>query len=230
MSILLEKRQIVTPGDLIAEGNFIPGSNTFQEDNKIYANRLGLVDFDGKKIYVVALNSFYFPVVGDQVIGKITDVNISGWTVNINSSYVGILRASEALNRPFNPQRDDLSRILKIGDLIVAVIIGFDRTKDPHLTLKERGLGKIAYGKTIKVDPAKIPRIIGRKGSMVKIIKEGTKCKIIVGKNGLISISGEDPEAEKIAIKIIQKIVTEAHTSGLTNRITEMIKKEEVVV
>ncbi len=227
MSLFYEKKQIVTPGDLIAEGDYLAGLNTHREGNKIYASRLGLVEYDQRKVHVVALNTSYIPSIGDQVIGRIADVNMSGWTVDINSPYPAVLRASEALNRPFSPQRDDLSRFLDVGDLVIAVIIGFDRTRDPSLTIREPGLGKISQGQIIMVSPAKIPRVIGRKGSMVSMIKNETGCKIIVGKNGPILISGEKPEDEGLAIMAIQKIEQEAHTSGLTDRVSEMMKKEK---
>ena len=227
MTFFYENKQIVTPGDLIAEGDYMLGMNTYREGSKIYASRLGLVEIEQKKVHVVALNTFFIPSVGDQVIGKITEVNMSGWSVNINSPYVATLRASEALNKPFSPQRDDLSRFLDIGDLIIAVVIGFDRTRDPSLTIREPGLGKVTQGQIIIVSPAKIPRVIGRNGSMVSMIKDETGCKIIVGKNGPILISGEKPEDERLAVMAIQKIEQEAHTSGLTVRVTEMIRKEK---
>jgi len=221
-----ENRQIVTPGDLLAEGDYLAGNNTYKEDKKIYASRLGLVEYKGRKVYVVALNTFYYPSVGDLVIGKIVEVNLHGWTVDINSPYMANLNASEALNRPFKPQRNELSDFLDVGDLILAKIIAYNRTRDPSLTIREPELGKITHGQIVKVSPAKIPRIIGRKGSMISMLKKDTRCNIIVGQNGLILISGRNREDERIAVLAIQKIEQEAHTSGLTDRVTEMIRKE----
>jgi len=221
-----ENRQIVTPGDVLAEGDYLAGDNTFKDDERVYASRLGLVEYKGKKVQVVALNNFYIPSVGDLVIGKVVEVDLHGWTVDIYSPYKGNLRASEALNRPFRPQRDELSEFLDVGDLILAQIIAFDRTRDPSLTTREPELGKITYGQIVRVSPAKIPRVIGRKGSMIDMLKKETRCNITVGQNGLISISGRSREDERIAVLAIQKIEEEAHTSGLTDRVTEMIRKE----
>jgi exosome complex component RRP4 len=137
------------------------------------------------------------------------------------------LRTSEALNRPFRPQRDELSEFLDIGDLIFAKIIFYDRVSDPSLSIREPGLGKIKFGQITKVSPAKIPRIIGRKGSMVNMVKKETQCKITVGQNGLIHVSGKNREDERIAILAIEKIEQEAHTSGLTVRVAELIKIEK---
>jgi exosome complex component RRP4 len=222
-----ENRQIVTPGELLAEGDYIAGSNTYKEGSKIYASRLGLVEYQGKTVQVIALNSVYIPSPGDQVIGKIEDVNVYGWAVDINSPYKAVLRASDALNKPFKQQRDNLASFLDIGDLIFAKVMAFDRTIDPLLTIREPGLGKITQGQIVKVSPAKIPRIIGRKASMINLLKKETECKITVGQNGIILISGPSPERERLAILAIEKIVQEAHTSGLTDRIAEMIRREK---
>jgi exosome complex component RRP4 len=221
-----ENRQIVTPGDLLAEGDYLTGFNTYRHDSKIYASRLGLVEYRGKKIDVVALNTFYIPAVEDLVIGKIVESNLHGWTVDINSAYPAILRTSEALNRPFRPQRDELTEFLSVGDMILAKVISFDRTRDPNLTIREPDLGKIRYGQIVRVSPAKIPRIIGRKGSMISMLKKETKCNITVGQNGLVYVSGRNREDERIAISAINKIEEEAHTSGLTDRVTNMVRKE----
>jgi exosome complex component RRP4 len=226
LPFLFENREIVTPGDLLAEGDYIAGGNAYRRDEKVYACRLGLVEYRGKKVSVVAINTFYIPSPGDFVIGKIEEVSMHGWTVDINAPYVAFLRTSEALNKPFRPQRDELSEFLGVGDMILSKVIAFDRTRDPNLTIREPGLGKIRHGQIVKVSPAKIPRIIGKKGSMINMLKKETRCNIAVGQNGLIYVSGRKREDENIAVLAIKKIAEEAHTSGLTDRVAEMVKKE----
>jgi len=227
MPILLEKRQLVTPGDLIAEGEYIAGENTYSENGKIYAARVGIVEYETKKIDVVALKAFYMPRTGDIVIGTITEVGFNGWTVDINSPYIALLRASDVLSRPFKPQKDDLPQVLDAGDLVVAKVVSYDRTHDPQLTVAEPGLGKITRGQIIKITPTKIPRVIGRKGSMISMIKQETGCNIILGLNGVVLLTGKTLEDEQLAMKAILKIEQESHTSGLTDRITQMLKEEK---
>jgi exosome complex component RRP4 len=227
MPILLEKRQLVTPGDLIAEGEYIAGENTYSENGKIYAARVGIVEYETKKIDVVALKAFYVPRTGDIVIGTITEVGFNGWTVDINSPYIALLRASDVLSRPFKPQKDDLPQVLDAGDLVVAKVVSYDRTHDPQLTVAEPGLGKITRGQIIKITPTKIPRVIGRKGSMISMIKQETGCNIILGLNGVVLITGKTLEDEQLAMKALLKIEQESHTSGLTDRITQMLKEEK---
>ncbi len=227
MPTFFERRQLVTPGDLLAEGQYIAGENTYKEDDKIYASRIGVVEYQDKKVNVVALRAFYVPRVGDTVIGTIVEVGFNGWMVDINSPYLALLRASDVLSRPFKPQKNDLSEVLDAGDLVIAKIIAYDRAHNPQLTVSEPGLGKITRGQVVKVTPTKIPRVIGRKGSMVSMIKQETGCHIILGHNGIILITGKSLENEQLAIMAIRKIEEESHTTGLTDRIVQMIKKEK---
>jgi exosome complex component RRP4 len=227
MPIFFEKKQLVTPGELLAEGDYVAGDNTYGEENKIYASRIGLVDYDDKKVNVVALRAFYVPKVGDIVIGTVVEVGFNGWTIDIKAPYEALLRASDVLSRPFKPQNDELSQVLNAGDLIVAKIASYDRAHDPQLTVGEPGLGKITRGQIMKVTPTKIPRVIGRKGSMISMIKQETGCQIILGLNGVILVTGKNPEDEELAIMAIQKIEEESHTSGLTDRIIQLLKEEK---
>jgi len=227
MPTFFERRQLVTPGDLIAEGDYIAGENTYSENNKTYASRIGIVEYENKKVNVVALRAFYIPRVGDIVIGTVVEVGFNGWTIDINAPYQAHLRASDVLSRPFKPQKDELSQVLGEGDLIVAKIVAYDRTHDPQLTVGEPGLGKITRGQIVKIIPTKIPRVIGRKGSMISMIKQETGCQIILGLNGVILITGKTPEDEELAMMAIHKIEEESHTSGLTDRITQMLKGEK---
>ncbi len=230
MPIFFEKKQLVTPGEMLAEGEYLPGENTYMEQNKIYSSRIGLVDTDNKKVNVVALRAFYVPKMGDIIIGTIVEVGFNGWTVDIKAPYTAILRASDVLSRPFKPQNDELASVLNAGDLIVAKIASYDRAHDPQLTVGEPGLGKITRGQILQVTPTKIPRVIGRKGSMISMIKQETNCQIILGLNGVILVTGKTTEEEELAITAIKKIEEESHTSGLTDRITQLLKDNKTNV
>jgi len=167
------------------------------------------------------------PMVEDTVIGKVVEVTLGGWVVDIRAPYLAMLRASDALERPFKPQKDDLPSLFDAGDMLIAKIVAYDRTRDPLLTVLERGLGKITRGQIIEITPTKIPRVIGKQGSMISMLKQETGCQITIGQNGRILISGKSPEDERLAVMAIRKIEQEAHTTGLTDRVTEMLKKEK---
>jgi exosome complex component RRP4 len=59
------------------------------------------------------------------------------------------------------------------------------------------------------------------------MLKRETECRITLGQNGLVLISGKTLEDEQIAAMAIRKIEKEAHTSGLTDRVMEMVRKEK---
>ncbi|MHA1264209.1 MAG: exosome complex RNA-binding protein Rrp4 [Candidatus Helarchaeota archaeon] len=164
--------------------------------------------------------------MGDLVIGKVINTTIVSWKVDINSAYTATLHATTVLDRSFNPLKDDIRRHFDIGDVLAAEISAFNRTRDPVLSLKGRGLGKLRGGRIIEIIPAKVPRLIGRKGSMINLIKTETNCRLIIGQNGRIWVSGRNLESELLIEKIIRKIEREAHTSGLTDRVKELIRKE----
>ncbi|HIQ02867.1 MAG TPA: RNA-binding protein [Desulfurococcales archaeon] len=228
MPIYVQNRELVTPGTLLAENEKfkLESPTVFKYSNKIYASTIGLVDISNGRINVIPLEGKYIPKVGDLVIGLIEDYGITYWIVDIKSPYKAILNVAEALNRPFNPLKENVKNIYDIGDYVLARVIAFDRTKDPILTAKQKGLGKITKGRIVEIIPSRVPRVIGRKASMITMLKNETKCQITVGLNGRIWIIGPSPELEEIAILAIKKIEYEAHTSGLTDRIRNFIRKE----
>jgi exosome complex component RRP4 len=205
----------------------VAGENTYMEDKKIYASRTGLVEFNDKNVSIVALKAFYVPKPGDMVIGTVVDVGFNGWMIDLNGPYQAFLKPSDVLSRPFKPQKDELSQVLAVGDLVVAKIVSYDRTHDPQITVAEPGLGKITRGQVVKVTPTKVPRVIGKKGSMISMIKQETGCQIILGLNGVVLVTGKTPEEEQAALMAIRKVEEESHTSGLTDRVTQMLKSEK---
>jgi exosome complex component RRP4 len=226
MQYLVEKRQLVIPGELLAEGDYKSGKNTYQEENRIYSSLIGLANHIEKNVFVVAIKTGYMPVVGDLVIGKVIDMRLSGWIIDINAPYKAMLFTSDAFGRSFNARKDEMSDFLKVGDLIFAKISAFDRTRDPIVTIRDQGLGKVNRGHVIKITSTKIPRLIGKKGSMVNMVKRETGCQITIGQNGLVLVSGKNVEVEALAILAIRTIEKNAHTLGLTDKISKLLKRE----
>ncbi|KYH38214.1 MAG: RNA-binding protein [Candidatus Hecatellales archaeon B24] len=227
MPLLVERRQLVSPGDLLAEGEYLAGDNAYKDDGRIYAQRLGLADVRGKRVSVVALKGPYIPRVGDLVIGRIVDTTLGGWIVDINSPYTANLSVSDVTGKPFSPEMVSLTKILALGDIVIAKISAFDRTRDPALTIKERGLGKVEGGVVIDLTPTKVPRLIGKKGSMINMIKQLTGCEIIAGQNGKVLIKGRNLKMVELAIHSVRMVEEQAHTSGLTDRIRKFIEEEK---
>jgi exosome complex component RRP4 len=107
----------------------------------------------------------------------------------------------------------------------MAKVLQVDQEKKLQITLKDRNLYKIKGGQIINVEPSKVPRIIGKKGSMISLLKKYTKCRIFVGQNGRIWVDGDDDGIKKVS-KTIDMIENEALSYGLTNKIEELLKKE----
>ena len=223
--IVVKDKDIAVPGETLAIGlDILPGNGTYRDSEKIIANRLGLVAIDERAIKLIPLSGRYIPKTGDTIICKVIDVSFNGWRLDTNSAYSAMLSLKEATS-DFIARGANLTQYYDLGDYIVCGIINVTSQKLVDVTTKGPGLRKLKGGRIIEVDSNKVPRIVGKQGSMVIMIKEATKCNIIVGQNGLIWIDGE-PINELLAIQAIRKIEKESHLSGLTDKIKEFLDKQ----
>jgi exosome complex component RRP4 len=92
------------------------------------------------------------------------------------------------------------------------------------VTCKGPNLRKLDGGLIEQVNPSKVPRIIGKRGSMVSLIKKHTGCDITVGQNGYIWVKGK-PAMERVALQAMKKIAKNSHKSGLTDTIETYLKQ-----
>lgn len=223
--ILVKNKSIVVPGEEVASGmDFLPSFGTYRDKDKIVASRLGMVSVEGKVVKIVPLTGRYSPKRGDMIIGKIVDVSYTGWRVDTNSAYPAMLSIKDATSE-FVTRGADLTQFFDVDDYVVAKIFNVTSQKLIDLTMKGPGLRKIVGGRIIQINTNKVPRIIGKQGSMISMVKEATDCKIIVGQNGLLWLTGE-PKMEVLAVETIRKIEEEAHLSGLTERIKDFLEKK----
>jgi len=222
--INVKDKDIVVPGEVLAVGmDSFPGTGSYREGDNIIASRLGLVQLDGRTIKLIPLSGRYIPKNYDAIIGKVVDVNMSGWRLDTNSPYSAMLSMKEATSQ-FIARGADLTKFYDIGDYISCKVINVTSQKLVDVTMKGMGLRKLQGGRVIEVASNKVPRIVGKQGSMVSMIKDATKCNMMVGQNGLIWISGT-PEGELLAVEAIRKIEEESHLSGLTDKIKEFLEK-----
>ncbi|MCW1301007.1 MAG: exosome complex RNA-binding protein Rrp4 [Candidatus Nanoarchaeia archaeon] len=225
MRIYFKNKDIVIPGELIAEGEIEASGGVYREGNRVYASKIGLLEVEGDSIKVVPLAGKYVPNKNDLVIGKIVDIGFSGWSVDIGAPYLANLPIGEVSSEFVDLLKVDLSKFFDINDIILARVINVPKSKIIQLSTKNVFPKKLEGGKIIKITPCKIPRVIGRKGSMINMIKEYTKCEIIPGQNGWIWIKGT-LAGEIKATKAILTIEKESHISGLTKKIKEMLEGE----
>ena len=226
MSIHFEQQDIVVPGQLLAEGDFRNGDGAYKEQEKVFASVIGVAKMKGKTVYVVPLKGQYIPKVRDIIIGKVVEVTLNGWLLDFHSPYPAMLPVMHALSRRDAVHaKENLRRYYDMGETVVAEIIAADRTRDPMVTTLGRGLGKIRGGMLLNIIPTRVPRLIGRKGSMINMLKSDLQVDIVVGQNGIVWVKG-NPKHMKIANEAIRQIEREAHTSGLTDRVRDFINQK----
>ncbi|MEZ0290240.1 MAG: exosome complex RNA-binding protein Rrp4 [Sulfolobales archaeon] len=231
--IRVSHREIVGPGDVIGEGevNFEKPPYVYKFKNKIFSTVLGVAEIrSDNTVRVTPLEGVYIPSEGDLVIGIVEEINPTYINLDIKAPYKGVLSASEILGRPLNPSKDVLSEYVYIGEVFLARVERFDLLRDPLLTIrKEKGLGKITEGSLVEVNPTRVPRIIGRKSSMLEILVRETNCDIIVANNGRILIKKcPTRDHEEILIRALKIIESQPYIKGLTNKVREYIIVEKV--
>ncbi len=217
--LLKKDREFVIPGDAIVRSmEWLPGKNTFRDGEWIISKRLGVVSIKARVVSVIPLNFVYIPKIGDMVVGRVDEVQSNGWIVDINSPYEAFLPLS-GVRGYIDTTRTDLASIYDVGDLIYTEIVRISRSS-VYLSMQSRMARKIKSGRIIRMNPAKIPRLIGRQGSMIAIIKRATGAHIFVGQNGLIWFEGGN---EGLLIKAVEMIEREAYTEGLTDRVAQLL-------
>jgi len=218
------KRKYVIPGDVVTTGPFRPEQNVTLEGEKIISTAIGISEIYEDSVRVIPLTGKYIPKINDLVIGKVISHTSLSWELDINSCYVGFLPAQDVFGRDFSAHADELATKLKSGDLVAARIANFDRTRDPLVTISDRDLGAIDSGDLVKISPSKVPRLIGKRGSMIQMIEMATNAAVTIGQNGWVVVSCETPEGLLKAKKAIEMINEKAHVANLTDQVKEMLE------
>lgn len=217
-------RKIVIPGEMIVKGeDYLPGEGTEKRGGEIVALKFGLAEESGKLVRVIPLSGVYQPRRGNVIIGKVEDINFNGWNVDIGAPESAFLSLMEV---PRYVDKNGLDEVMDIGDMMIAKIWNINK-RGIDLSIKTHGFGKIEEGMIIKINPHKVPRVIGKEGSMVKMIKDETLCNITVGQNGFIHIKGDKIEDELLAKEAIMFIAQKSFVSGLTEQMAEWFKNKK---
>ena len=218
-----KNRQVVIPGEVIASGDdYLPGEGTEKKGKNIVALRFGLAEEQNKLIKIIPLSGVYQPRRGNVVIGRVENVTFNGWVIDVGTAENAFLPLTEV---PRYVNKNELEEVMDIGDLAVVKIWGINK-RGIDLSINARGLGTIDEGMIVKVNPNKVPRIIGKEGSMINLIKEKTKCNITVGQNGYVWVKGNTVEEELFAKKAIMFVTEKSFVSGLTEKIEEWFEEE----
>lgn len=216
-------REVVLPGEFLEEKKGRKLDNgVYVEDDKVFAKVLGISIITETEIKVVPMSGVYIPKINDKVIGVIDKVEISGWLVDVNSPYIAFLPVSDGVDEFVDVNRMDISKFFDVGDVIFCKVSKVTKNKTVRVSMRSLGARKLYGGVVLKVKPTKIPRVIGRGGSMVNLIKTKTGCVIYIGKNGVIWIRGDNKAK---AIEAILTIERESHTIGLTEKVEKMLEE-----
>ena len=225
MTIMAKDRTIVVPGEELAQGmDYIPTGGTYRSGDKIIAGKLGMFQIDGRILKIIHMSGRYMPKQGDTIIVKVSDITLGGWRCDINSAYSALLSVKEGSSE-FIPKGADLTKYYSFGDYLVAKIVKVTSQNLVDLSTRGVGLRKLGEGRIMRVDCSKIPRIVGKAGSMINLIKDITGCRVSAGQNGIVWLQGS-PENENLAAQAIQKIVCEGHISGMTDRVKEFLESK----
>ncbi|MFQ6012334.1 MAG: exosome complex RNA-binding protein Rrp4 [Thermoplasmata archaeon] len=214
------EREVVVPGDVLDGEGLRPGVGTFSEGGRIYASLLGIKKERGGYVNVIPLGGRYMPRPGDLVIGKVVDLGPSHWLVDINAPHPSPLHVNEV---PWKVDFGDTARFLDVEDTILVKIVGVDETKRVNITMKDRSARKLTGGRIVEISPAKVPRVIGRKGSMISLIKSFTNTRQFVGQNGRIWIDGEIDDVVQ-AVTAVRMIESNAQVHGLTDAVRDFLE------
>ncbi len=198
---------ILIPGDNLRKKD----SNSYERNNNYYSKYILLV----KEDKTTRLFGYYMPEVNDIIIGKVIDVLSNGWIIDINSPYLGKLSLKEIGVDP--------NDLYTYGDYILCQIVRMTKNKLIDLEIKKKE--KLNDGLILKVDPVRIPRLIGKNSSMLNLIKEYLKIDIIIGKNGRIYLNGNINDVSK-AVDIIRFIINNSYKSGLTEKVKEILENK----
>ncbi len=210
---------IVTPGTLLSDEN--NGRNgTYNEGNNIYSKYFGMVQVNERGVSVGPVTSKYFPEEGDEVIGRIVEAGSKYWVVDIDAPYLVRLDNRDV---NFRTEMGELDKYMKAGELILARVTMVYVNNAADISMKGTRYAKLPPNMIVKVDPSKLPRLIGKEGATINLIKQETNCDIVVGQNGVVWIEGKGGNVTA-AVDAVKFIEENYYNPNLTDAVREMLQ------
>ena len=197
-----------------------PGPGTYRTGGKVYASVLGLLSERPPLVSVIPLSGRYIPKAHDVVIGTVTDVQGTFWLLDIGAPRWAPLHMT---GTPWQVEQNETDRFLRVGDAVIVEVESLEATGRIGVTMNGEGLGKLEGGTIVRISPARIPRVVGRNGSMIQTIREHTGAEVAVGQNGRIWVNGT-PEAIHRVSEVLRLIETNAQHSGLTELVESYLR------
>jgi len=170
-------------------------------------------------VQVVPLSGRYIPKAGDVVVGTVTDVQSTFWLLDIGAPRWAPLHMT---GTPWQIEVGETDRYLHVGDSVVVRVENLEATGRIGVTMNGEGLGKLEGGTIVRISPARIPRVVGRGGSMIQTITKHTQAHVAIGQNGRIWVDGS-PEAIRRVTDVLRMIEEHGQRSGLTDRVESFL-------
>ncbi len=218
------ERTLVLPGDELPGRGLQPGPGTYRVSGRIYASVLGLLTHKPPVVRVIPLSGRYIPKPHDTVVGTVADVQGTFWLLDIGAPRWAPLHMT---GTPWKIDFGETRQYLRVGDSVVVLVEAIESSGRIGVTMLGEGLGKLEGGAIVTISPAKIPRVIGRGGSMIQTITRHTGARIVVGQNGRIWMEGAPEELLRVR-ECLRLIDAEGHRSGLTERIDGYLRSGEL--
>ena len=212
-------RVLVLPGEELPGHGLKPGPGTYRVGGKVYASQLGLLDPRPPFVQVVPLSGRYLPKPGDRVVGTVTDVQSTFWLLDIGAPRWAPLHMTGA---PWKVDVGETERYLRVGDAVVVRVENLDATGRIGVTMLGDELGKLEGGTIERISPSRVPRVVGRGGSMVGTIVQHTGAEVAIGQNGRVWIGGS-PEAIRRVRDVLRMIEENGPRRGLTDRVERFL-------
>jgi exosome complex component RRP4 len=168
---------------------------------------------------VIPLSGRYIPKAGDVVIGTVTDVQGTFWLLDIGAPRWAPLHMT---GTPWDVEVGETEKYLRVRDAVIVQVENLDPTGRIGVTMNGEGLGKLEGGTIVSISPARVPRAVGRGGSMIQTLIRHTGAQVSVGQNGRIWVDGT-PEAIRRVTEALHMIDEEGQRSGLTDRVESLL-------
>jgi len=214
------ERVLVLPGEEIPSQGLKPGPGTYRVGGKVYASILGLLAPRPPFVQVIPLSGRYIPKSNDVVLGTVTDVQGTFWLLDIGAPRWAPLHMT---GTPWKVEVGETEQFLRVGESVVVRVENLDPTGRIGVTMLGEGLGKLEGGSIVHVSPARIPRVVGRGGSMIETITRLTGAQVAVGQNGRIWVDG-DPDAIHRVREALRMISEDGQRRGLTERVESYLR------
>lgn len=193
-------KKIVLPGEKVADATY-HSAHTYIYEGATYAAVVGTLDDSGR---FIPLESKYRAQIGDTIVGMVTGTRHSGYEVDVGLSHKSFLSTRDVRTK------------LELADFIVCKARSVDEVGNVELSEVRR----LPKGKVIPFPPAKVPRLIGKKSSMLMLLKDKVG-DVVVGNNGSVWVS--ETANIPLLLKAIDLVEKKAHLSGLTDQVANLL-------